>query len=48
MLSVIRVFPWLRSFAVPAVAVSGASRVTRPGPISGRGPAAPGGDEGPR
>lgn len=40
MLSVLR-----RSFAVPAVAVSGASCVIRPWPTSGRGPAAPGGDE---
>jgi hypothetical protein len=40
MVSVLR-----RSFAVPAVAVAGASCVTRPWPISGRGPAAPGGDE---
>ena len=45
MLSVVRQFLGLWSFAAPAVAVAGASCVTRPWPISGRGPAASGGDE---
>jgi len=48
MLRVLRRFLRLRSFAAPAAAVAGASCATRPWPISGRGPAASGGDEVPQ